>query len=685
MWSLLFVLASGARVRREDTTSGDAGAEGGDLLPQVEKGMEPMRAALEGEPERLAEDPMLVELAAQNPSVASLLQDGASLQKLQETLRAALDPAKIELTVKEVSQAVHAVEQLLQAPEFRAIVAEEVARLEEEPDFQELLRGLQEMQESAPTAEAAQGAEEVLREPAAAPASSFVEADVKPTHLVPLLMGLLPAAEAGTMGLLQRAGTNAGTVRAPTELRKTDPRAIDSVDLKPLPKWRALAGNVPWYKIFGAEPGAETAPPAPEMEDRRSGSLTPAEEDLRAFLAKVREEDTESPPSMLRTEDSAESAEQWLKIFGAAAGPENAPQIPEMEEAIDGAVEKALALRGGASLGGAVTAVKDAYTSIPLATRSWFSLCLGFAAMHQVGVLGPEKVALDRHALSRGQLWRPITAASFLGGLSGQLIQKLYYLVAYSRSLEGVIGFGGFLRALASCTAMLTMLANTLGWPFLADGLIAAVTVLAAQQTPDAVVNMYGVQLPMGVMPIAQMLLSYLFTQQIPWMDIAGSLAGYLHYQIQDEVKPDAAYYQKHPGKRTPPGAKTLGGKTKKKKRPGNRSSFLEAEAMDDPYGLDAKWTPNGDAPAPFSARARAEMGMDETPGGRRKPVQPDNWSDGLKVNLGALIVMYLANNWNVALNLQKGTRTLLGPVAGGVAGKVGPVVDAASKLVPRR
>ena len=40
-----------------------------------------------------------------------------------------------------------------------------------------------------------------------------------------------------------------------------------------------------------------------------------------------------------------------------------------------------------------------------------------------------------------------------------------------------------------------------------------------------------------------------------------------------------------------------------RKKRPGNRSSFLEAEAMDDPYGLDAKWTPNGDAPAPFSAR----------------------------------------------------------------------------------
>jgi hypothetical protein len=676
MWSLLFVLASGARVRREDT--GGDGAEGGEVLPQVEKGLKQMLAALEGEPERLAEEPMLLELAAQSPAVASLLQDGASLQKLQETLRAALDPAKIELTLKEVSQAVRAVEQMLEAPEFRDIVAEEVARLGEEPDFQQLLRDLQELQDSAETAEP--DAEEVLREPDAAPLSSFAEAEVKPKHLVPLLMGLLPAAE----GMQRVSGTDRVTVRAPSELRKMDTRAMaDSrVDLKDLP---SVGDKAPWYKLFGAEAGPENAPQYPEMEEDFRGALTPAEEDLRAFMAKEREEDQDT-----ETENrEAVAADLWLKIFGATGGAENAPSIPEMEEAIGGAVDKALALRGGSSIGGGLNAVKNAYTSIPPATRSWFSLCLGFAALHQVGVLGPETVALDRHALARGQLWRPFTAASFMGGLSGQLIQKLYYLVAYSRSLEGVVGFGGFVRALASCTAMLTMLANTLGWPFLADGLIAAVTILAAQQTPDAVVNMYGVQLPMGIMPIAQMLLSYLFTQQIPWMDIAGSLVGYLHYKIQDEMKPDAAYYAKNPGKSVPPGAKTLGGSTKakKKKQSGGRSSFLETEVEDDPYGLDAKWTPNGDAPAPFSARARAEMGMDEAPGGRRKPVRADNWSDGLKVNLGALVALYLANNWNVALNLQKGTQALLGksglgPVASGV---VRPVVDAASKLVPKR
>ena len=203
---------------------------------------------------------------------------------------------------------------------------------------------------------------------------------------------------------------------------------------------------------------------------------------------------------------------------------------------------KALArLRGGAS---PVEMAKRAYLGIPIVTRSWLSLILASAALSQVGVLPPELLALDAHAIARKlQLWRLVTSPSFFGGIGPQLLQKLYYLVQFGRGLEGTLGLGEYARALASCTAMLAIVFNVLGWQFLGDGLVMAVTVLACQQQPDAQMNMYGLNIPMAYMPFAQMCMSYLFSQQIPWNDIVGAIVGYIHYFVQDEVKPDSVIH----------------------------------------------------------------------------------------------------------------------------------------------
>lgn len=589
MWSLLLVLAFGARVRGEDTAGGDAEREGGatadamahgKILPQLDLGLRQMLEMLEGMPERLAEDPMLLELAAQNVAVAALVQDGASLEALQQTLRSELDPAKIEKVLQEVSQAVQAVAQLMQAPEFRHLVAEEDARLKEEPDFQQLLRVLEEMQakESARKAEA-EGQELKSMPAGAAPfVSSLVETEVKG----------LPSARA--MKSIARANNGP---HAPSNLLKARQNIIPrrSVEVDSL-------------KIDSVEPGPENAPPRPESA--RSSS------------------------------------------------PDEAMQL--RAEAVD----KALALRGG-GLGSRLGAVKEAYQNLPSITRSWFSLSLGFAALNQAGVLEPEKIALDAHAVAGGQIWRPITAASFFGGLGPQLLQKMFNLVSYGRKLEDALGLGGFLRTLASMMSMLTLLATKLGWPLLGDALIAAVTVLACKQTPDAVVSMYGLKLPMDLMPVANLVLSYLFTQQIPWMDIAGSAVGYLHYHLQDEAKPDAAYYEKHAHdlKNSRPGARTLGGKKNSHVQRLQRSSFIQAAEV------------NGDTQGPISAKALAQMGVDpaklppEVMAELMGPGQskPDKNNDQLKVTLGALVALYLSNNWN----------------------QVGPLVEAASKLVKRR
>ena len=60
---------------------------------------------------------------------------------------------------------------------------------------------------------------------------------------------------------------------------------------------------------------------------------------------------------------------------------------------------------------------------------------------------------------------------------------------------------------------------------------------------------------------------------------------------------------------------------------------------------LDAKWTPNGEAPAPFSTKAREAMGMDPTAfaGQAGNAVVPKGAM--LQLTLGALLAMYISNN----------------------------------------
>jgi len=80
--------------------------------------------------------------------------------------------------------------------------------------------------------------------------------------------------------------------------------------------------------------------------------------------------------------------------------------------------------------------------------------------------------------------------------------------------------------------------------------------------------------------------------------------------------------------------------------------------------GLEAKWTPNGEAPAPYSTKARQAMGMDPAAmagmaGAAAAPVSPGGT---LKFNLGCLLVVYLCNNWKIVLAVQELVLKLLRP-----------------------
>lgn len=81
---------------------------------------------------------------------------------------------------------------------------------------------------------------------------------------------------------------------------------------------------------------------------------------------------------------------------------------------------------------------------------------------------------------------------------------------------------------------------------------------------------------------------------------------------------------------------------------------------------LDAKWTPNGEAPAPYSTNARQQMGMDPSAfAGQAKgpPAVPPGGSVAMPFNAGALLVVYLSNNWKIVEAIQQIILKLLQPI----------------------
>ena len=104
-----------------------------------------------------------------------------------------------------------------------------------------------------------------------------------------------------------------------------------------------------------------------------------------------------------------------------------------------------LRLRGGE--GGVINGAQRAYFGVPLLTRAWLTAIVVFASLNQIGILPPELLAVDATATVKGmQLWRPLTAAAFMGGLGPQLFQKCYYLISFGKDLERTLGRGEFAR-----------------------------------------------------------------------------------------------------------------------------------------------------------------------------------------------------------------------------------------------
>jgi hypothetical protein len=76
---------------------------------------------------------------------------------------------------------------------------------------------------------------------------------------------------------------------------------------------------------------------------------------------------------------------------------------------------------------------------------------------------------------------------------------------------------------------------------------------------------------------------------------------------------------------------------------------------------IDMKWTPNGEGPAPFSTKARQQMGVDPAAMAGQAQAQGAP-GGGLGFSLGMLAVIYLSNNWKIVMALQHLVMQFLAP-----------------------
>lgn len=100
--------------------------------------------------------------------------------------------------------------------------------------------------------------------------------------------------------------------------------------------------------------------------------------------------------------------------------------------------------------------------------------------------------------------------------------------------------------------------------------------------------SLYGLNIPYQFLPYSQLVMSYLFTQQIPFADILGLFVGYAHYMLNRNLKPDSAI-PPPPPKRSP-GARTLGGAAgggggAKRRRPQARATTAQKKGGGDECG----------------------------------------------------------------------------------------------------
>jgi len=154
-----------------------------------------------------------------------------------------------------------------------------------------------------------------------------------------------------------------------------------------------------------------------------------------------------------------------------------------------------------------------------------------------LGELGQDLVVMDPMRTVYGiQLWRPLTAAAYMGPPNLGWVFSLYYLHNYGSSLENSFGSAQHIIFLGFQIALLTTLASIMGLPNFNQGIITAMLHVLARAAPRQKVRWLVMDVPYWMLPYAFMASDVLQAQGNPMAavpHVLGMLTGHLYHFVR--------------------------------------------------------------------------------------------------------------------------------------------------------
>jgi derlin-1 len=175
------------------------------------------------------------------------------------------------------------------------------------------------------------------------------------------------------------------------------------------------------------------------------------------------------------------------------------------------------------------------YKNILPLTRIYISMVGVFTLLGLM--LGEETtqalLALDPMRLLYGmELWRPFTAASFLGKPSVGWLMSGYYLFEYGSSLERAFGPAQYMVFLLSQVGILTCMSMLCGLPFFANSVITSMLHVLSRAMPHQKVKWLIFTVPYWSLPYGLMITDCLQAQSAgaAMPHILGILSGHFYH-----------------------------------------------------------------------------------------------------------------------------------------------------------
>lgn len=142
--------------------------------------------------------------------------------------------------------------------------------------------------------------------------------------------------------------------------------------------------------------------------------------------------------------------------------------------------------------------VQDWFKALPIFTRYWFALTVGFTLLGRFGLLSPHWLIINwLYFVQKFQIWRAVTCV-FYFPLSPQtgfkFLINLYFLYSYSLRLETGLFDGrpaDYFFMLILHWLMVTVIALFMGIPYIMVPLVMSILYVWCQCNKDTIVNFW--------------------------------------------------------------------------------------------------------------------------------------------------------------------------------------------------